>query len=130
MSIICFIMHKWNGCICNRCQQVRDSYHTLDNLDDLVQCCRACGKVVCLSQHRWQEGKGICERCGVICDHSSTTTLEVLDYGDPYPGGIDLASMTPSRIPGYRARIGCTVCGSELLDLDPETYHLKDQPRR
>ena len=48
MNIICILRgHKWNGCTCTRCGEVRDEQHRPDKCGET---CQICGRVV---QHRW-----------------------------------------------------------------------------
>ena len=84
MSLMCKLLgHKWNGCKCERCDEIRDEHH---NWDLCYGKCFRCGATqpeqhewngcICSrcneenhdwEKHRWKDGCK-CERCGEIRD--------------------------------------------------------------
>ena len=58
------VRHEWNGCTCNWCGEVRDSFHDWRSVPGTCDLkCAVCGKVnEYIKEHEW-EGC-ICVRCG------------------------------------------------------------------
>ena len=60
-SFLCSIfgIHRWNGCKCQRCGEVRPLHHAFDGC-----VCTVCGGV----EHSFSGMRGdACKRCGVPC---------------------------------------------------------------
>lgn len=60
MNLICMLFgHKWLGCKCERCNEVKDSSHNWNG----AAACHRCGK---LHEHEWKNCR--CIICGMIRD--------------------------------------------------------------
>ena len=64
MGLACLFGHKWNGCKCERCGEIRDEGHDWDLCKGK---CRICGKE-CPVEHDWDGCK--CKRCGAWRDEA------------------------------------------------------------
>ena len=62
MSLKCLFGHKWNGCKCERCGEIRDEQHNWDLCNGK---CKRCGKTQ-VEQHNWNGCK--CSQCGKVRD--------------------------------------------------------------
>lgn len=62
----CFLRHKWDGCTCQRCGELRDKEHTWQLVADKCErTCTICGKKEAVP-HRLETVAGQCrERCAV-----------------------------------------------------------------
>lgn len=107
MNWRCLLGHKWVGCRCERCKQVRDRDHDWENCrcrrcglsrqsDHLWQgcVCRICGRM----NHQWKAG--VCAVCGERCLHEELTCLWG-DAGEPVS-----AHIAPREV--------CRICGEDV----------------
>ena len=62
MSLKCLFGHKWNGCKCERCSEIRNEQHDWDLCKGK---CKRCGETQPV-QHDWNGCK--CSRCGITRD--------------------------------------------------------------
>ena len=71
MKLGCLFGHKWDGCICTRCEQVRDEGHNFAPVPgECIEKCTKCGKEI-QKGHTWsRNGRGC--KC-VICGASRNT---------------------------------------------------------
>lgn len=100
MKLSCIFGHKWNGCTCERCGEVRNEGHEYTkyapNGKECVGSCK-CGRSMVL-QHDYQTVPGkcydVCSRCGAEAR---------------YVPGHD-AHHTFQRVPG-QCKLKCAVCG-------------------
>jgi hypothetical protein len=80
MNWKCFFSHKWNGCKCERCGNIRDENHKFVGIPNKCEeKCSICGKTNSIP-HKYKLHKGkceeICETCGDI-----RTILHKFDKG-------------------------------------------------
>ena len=63
MKLSCIFGHKWNGCTCERCGEVRDEGHEYTKYAPNDKECVGhwCGKQQAL-KHDWQSQPGSCSR--------------------------------------------------------------------
>lgn len=121
----CFLMHKWKGCICTKCGQVRDKDHRFEQVPGkCLEKCAGCGQEriiphrflpakgrcaaiceVCGEErpiiHSFKDGR--CERCGI--ERASLGTPEYVEASDQYPqngNGAALAGWLDGMIKKYR----------------------------
>ena len=85
MKITCLFGHKWNGCKCDRCGEIRDEGHSYTHFQPsatgkCVGTCK-CGKQQEL-EHDWVGGK--CARCGLRWDDTYEYAISMMDEKNYY----------------------------------------------
>ncbi len=136
MKLGCLFGHKWDGCICTRCEQVRDEGHNFAPVPgECIEKCTKCGKEI-QKGHTWsRNGRGCkCVICGASrnTDDLNAHTFPYV-YNPTYLGGQKVSSCTCSEcgyvkktlfgghIYRYSYEKGsakhkgvCTICGKEM----------------
>lgn len=85
MGLACLFGHKWDGCRCVRCGEIRDEGHNYthfrpSNTGKCVGTCK-CGKKQEL-EHDWVGGK--CARCGLRWDDTYEYAISMMDEKNYY----------------------------------------------
>ena len=116
MKLSCLFGHKWDGCTCARCGEVRNEGHIYANYSpngkECVGRCK-CGRSM-VFQHDYQTVPGrcydVCARCGAEAKYMSA-----------HP-----AHHTFERVPG-QCKLKCTTCGA-TTDIEWEEHDWQRQP--
>ena len=102
MKLSCVFGHKWNGCKCERCGEIRDEDHNYthfqpSNTGKCVGTCK-CGKKQELG-HEWIGEK--CARCGLRQDFSYEYAMQMMDEKKYYDAFKRFEMIEKGPLGGY-----------------------------
>lgn len=118
----CLLFHKWDGCKCSKCGDVRDSNHSFSWVKDYIsperycyEKCSKCGKTLKKMEHDFKRTAGqcylVCSRCG------SKSVLPEHQFQN-----IDGQCMRRCKVCGYVESIPHTMKGRKSRDGSCEQY--------
>jgi len=120
MKLSCIFGHKWNGCTCERCGEVRDEGHEYTkytpNGKECVGRCK-CGKQQAL-EHDWQSQPGSCSRKCARCGKTSAPQHQWQRVEGKCQKRCTICGQTQDlehdwqRVEGKCVKV-CRVCGKE-----------------
>jgi len=69
----CFLVHKWNGCKCEKCGKNRKCNHDFEWADECTLKCKKCGEILMNHNHGREIDYLKCPGCGKPMEYYSST---------------------------------------------------------